>query len=420
MRALLAVLALIGALSGFATQAQAEGNGLWPTVPAATGDPHPEGSEHWRKFHMNMMKHDRDATLRDGERDIQASLAQCFNCHEVKDEAGTPVTYEDERHFCRVCHDFAAVKVDCFMCHRSTADPDATMHATMATPDEHNSIAAYLARVEAEGGRMKLPSETNRAELTRRDILKSGAAVASVTLAPGVTLMAFGGSPAEAAAADAGKRWGLLIDAGKCAVDCDDCVTACKTENGWGAAKADDHGDGHDDGHGEDHGGPDTDAQWIRKVVLKEKSTGRTTSAPVMCQHCESPPCVDVCPTGASMQRVDGIVLVDKHICIGCRYCMMACPFKARSFVHEDTHDQRANAPRGKGTVESCTLCVHRVDKGRIPACVESCEKAGHSAILFGDLKDPESPISKALKEYPSIALRDDLGLNPGVRYQNL
>lgn len=246
---------------------------------------------------------------------------------------------------------------------------------------------------------------TNRAELTRREVLTSGAAVASVTLAPGVTLMAFGGSPAEAKGADAGKRWGLLIDANKCAADCNDCVTACKTWNGWG--------------HPE-HPNPQTDVQWIRKVTLKEKATGRTVSAPVMCQHCEHPPCVDVCPTGASMKRVDGIVLVDKHRCIGCRYCMMACPYKARSFVHENVHDQKVNSPRGKGTVESCTLCVDRIDRGRIPACVEACSAAGHEAILFGDLKDPESPISKALKTYPSIALRDDLELNPGVRYQNL
>ena len=76
----------------------------------------------------------------------------------------------------------------------------------------------------------------------------------------------------------------------------------------------------------------------------------------MMCQHCEQPPCVDVCPTGASFKRADGIVLVDKHICIGCRYCMMACPYKARSFVHEALDDQMPDAPRGKGTVESCTL----------------------------------------------------------------
>jgi [DsrC]-trisulfide reductase subunit O len=143
---------------------------------------------------------------------------------------------------------------------------------------------------------------------------------------------------------------------------------------------------------------------------------------PVMCQHCETPPCVDVCPTGASFKRPDGIVLVDKHICIGCRYCMMACPFKARSFIHEAIPDEakRSWAPRGKGTVESCTLCVHRVDAGREPACVEACAATGNRAIIFGDLRDPESEISKAIAAYPSNALRADLGLNPGVRYVNL
>lgn len=240
------------------------------------------------------------------------------------------------------------------------------------------------------------------AELSRRDFLRSGAAVATTTLAPGVTLIAFGGSEAQARA-DAGKRWGLLIDANKCSADCSACVSACSDENGWTG-----------------HGNPETDAQWIRKVTLKNTATGHETSMPVMCQHCEEPPCVDVCPTGASFKRVDGIVLVDKHTCIGCRYCMMACPYKARSFVHEPVVNQKTHAPRGQGTVESCTLCVHRVDAGGTPACVEACAATGNGAIIFGDLKDPESEISKALANYPSAALRPDLDLNPGVRYSNL
>ncbi len=248
---------------------------------------------------------------------------------------------------------------------------------------------------------------SNRAEMTRRDMLKSGAAAATLTLAPGVTLMAFGGS-AEAKAADAGKRWGLLIDASKCSTDCNDCVTACKVENGWG-------------GEAETETvSPEKAPEWIRKVTLREKDTGRETSAPVMCQHCENAPCVDVCPTGASMQRADGIVLVDRHICIGCRYCMMACPIKARSFVHAPLHDQKANAPRGQGTVEACNLCAPRIDRGRIPACVEACESAGHSAILFGDLNDPDSTISRRIRDYSTTKLRADLSLDPGVRYQNL
>lgn len=239
-------------------------------------------------------------------------------------------------------------------------------------------------------------------DLNRRDFLKSGAAVATATLAPGVTLMAFGGSEV-AAAADAGKRWGLLIDVSRCQPDCTACVSACAGENGW-----------------QGHGNPDTDAQWIRKVTLKNRSTGHESAMPVMCQHCEAPPCVDVCPTGASFKRVDGIVLVDKHTCIGCRYCMMACPFSARSFVHEPVVNQKSHAPRGQGTVESCTLCVHRVDVGGVPACVEACAATGNKAILFGDLRDPESEISKRLAAYPSVALRPDLDLDPGVRYAEL
>ena len=246
------------------------------------------------------------------------------------------------------------------------------------------------------------PPRPKGAEISRRDFLRSGAAVASATLAPGVTLIAFGGTEA-AARADAGKRWGLLIDTNRCSADCSACVSACSAENGWA-----------------DTGNPDTDAQWIRKVTLTNRVTGHETTMPVMCQHCADAPCVDVCPTGASMKRADGIVLVDRHICIGCRYCMMACPFKARSFVHEPVSGQKTHAPRGQGTVESCTLCVHRVDAGGTPACVEACAATGHNAILFGDLMDPTSEISKRLAEYPSAALRPDLDLGAGVRYSNL
>jgi len=252
---------------------------------------------------------------------------------------------------------------------------------------------------------MKLPALNtplkDLSEIDRREFFKAGGAVATVALSSGVTLMAFGGE--ASANADPDKRWGMLIDVNKCTSDCNACVTACSNENGWTAEE-----------------GSKTDSQWIRKVDLTHKQTGREVSLPMMCQHCENPPCVDVCPTAASFKRPDGIVLVDKHACIGCRFCMMACPYKARSFVHEPITDQKINAPRGQGTVESCTLCVHRVDAGGQPACVEACGTTGNGAMLFGDLNDPESDISKALKKYNSIGLRDDLRLNPGVRYSNL
>jgi molybdopterin-containing oxidoreductase family iron-sulfur binding subunit len=117
------------------------------------------------------------------------------------------------------------------------------------------------------------------------------------------------------------------------------------------------------------------------------------------------------------MKREDGIVLVDKHLCIGCRYCMMACPYDSRSFVHEDLSDQKVHMPRGKGTVESCTLCVHRVDKGDAPACAEEINS---DAVIFGDLYDANSKINQVLKKIQSTQIRADLNLNTGVRYSGI
>jgi molybdopterin-containing oxidoreductase family iron-sulfur binding subunit len=96
---------------------------------------------------------------------------------------------------------------------------------------------------------------------------------------------------------------------------------------------------------------------------------------------------------------------------------MMACPYKARSFVHEPLENQNPDVPRGKGTVESCTLCVHRIDNGQIPACAEACQ---NKAILFGDLNDTNSEIYKKVRTVATDYLRADLKLNPGVRYQGL
>jgi len=252
------------------------------------------------------------------------------------------------------------------------------------------------------------PAVTRDFDPERRSFLSNMAAAAGVTLAPGVMLYGITQtSPARAralgAAASSDVRWGMLIDLNRCDSGCNECVTACSRENGL---------QGHDR--------PATDAQWIRKVEVRDPATGASNSLPVMCQHCAEPPCVDVCPTGASFKRADGIVLVDKHTCIGCRYCMMACPYKARSFVHEALEDQKSHAPRGKGTVESCTMCVHRIDADKQPACVEACSDTGGGAMLFGDLNDPDSEISQRVAKYASQQIRADLGLDPGVRYQNL
>ena len=244
-------------------------------------------------------------------------------------------------------------------------------------------------------------SDTN---LDRRQFLgRASVALAGLAIAPGMLLYEFSHARPLGEAASGKVRWGMLIDTTQCESGCNDCVTACNKENGLSGGTA------------------PTDAQWIRKVELKDTSSGRITSLPVMCQHCASPPCVDVCPTGASFKRADGIVLVDKHICIGCRYCMMACPYKARSFIHEPLTDQLTDVPRGKGTVESCTLCVHRVDKGQeTTACAEACARGGHHAILFGNLNDPDSEISKRIRAVATSQIRADLGLNTGVRYQGI
>ncbi|MFW2373535.1 MAG: sulfate reduction electron transfer complex DsrMKJOP subunit DsrO [Gammaproteobacteria bacterium] len=237
----------------------------------------------------------------------------------------------------------------------------------------------------------------------RTFVEKTATTAAGISIAPGIFLNQVAqAKPADQAVTDA-VRWGMLIDTNKCASGCTACVSACAEENGI-----------------KSHGRPETDQVWIRKVKLRDTQTGHVTSLPMLCQHCESPPCVDVCPTGASFKRVDGIVLVDRHICIGCRYCMMACPYKARSFAHEVVEDPKDFAPRGKGTVESCTFCVHRVDEGGTPACVEACTEAEHGAMLFGDLKDPNSEISKQLEKQGGKQIRADLGLNTGVRYQGL
>jgi molybdopterin-containing oxidoreductase family iron-sulfur binding subunit len=242
----------------------------------------------------------------------------------------------------------------------------------------------------------------------------AASALAGVMIAPGIRLIQIAQAAPDAGAAGAAGvaaprsgaraavRWGMLVDINRCAPGCNACVSACATENGLSAASR------------------PTDPQWIRKIEIKDLKTGHSQSLPMMCQHCAEPPCVDVCPTGASFKRADGIVLVDRHSCIGCRYCVMACPYQARSFVHEDVTDQKADVPRGKGCVEGCTMCVHRVDAGRSPACVEACAAAEHGAMLFGDLNDPASEIAIAVARHSARQVREDLNLDTGVRYLGL
>ena len=252
---------------------------------------------------------------------------------------------------------------------------------------------------------------SNTVDQNRRNFVSvASKAAAATVVVPGVLLHTMAQSEPRSEPVSDKVRYGLLIDTTKCADGCSDCVTGCEKENGLDLVR-------------KPEGASDEDwdrqrPRWIRTVKVKDRLTGHVSTLPLMCQHCEFPPCVDVCPTGASFRRADGIVMVDRHICIGCRYCMMACPYKARSFIHEEVEQKPTIAPRGKGCVESCNLCVHRRDNGETTtACQDAC-KSG--AILFGDLNDPNSEIAKALAERNNTQLRADLKLNTGVRYRGI
>ncbi len=234
----------------------------------------------------------------------------------------------------------------------------------------------------------------------RQFLIKSISAVAVIYIIPSISERTFAAkTPAQKVSNKT--RWAMHIDTAKCADSCTACIDACNKENGlYGFNR------------------PKTDPQWIRKVKIKDINTDKITILPMLCQHCENPPCCDVCPTGASFRREDGIVMVNQHTCIGCRYCMMACPFKARSFVHENLTEQLTNAPRGKGCVESCNFCVGRLDAGKeMTTCEEACIDEGHQAISFGNLANTSSRVNKSLKNSSSIKLRADLKLNQRVTY---
>jgi molybdopterin-containing oxidoreductase family iron-sulfur binding subunit len=140
---------------------------------------------------------------------------------------------------------------------------------------------------------------------------------------------------------------------------------------------------------------------------------------PVLCNHCEDPPCCRACPTQATFKREsDGIVMMDFHRCIGCRFCMAACPYGARSFNFRDPRPfiQETNLEfptRMKGVVEKCSFCAERLAEGKLPACVE----ASNGILIFGDLDDAESEVRKALRENYTIRRKQNLGTGPSVYY---
>jgi Fe-S-cluster-containing dehydrogenase component len=139
---------------------------------------------------------------------------------------------------------------------------------------------------------------------------------------------------------------------------------------------------------------------------------------PVLCNQCENPPCVRVCPTKATFKREDGIVIMDFHRCIGCRFCMAACPYGSRSFNFRDPRPfipetNKEFPTRMKGVVEKCNFCAERLADGKIPACVE----ASNGALVFGDLEDRASEVRKVLRENYTIRRKQGLGTGPCIYY---
>lgn len=160
------------------------------------------------------------------------------------------------------------------------------------------------------------------------------------------------------------------------------------------------------------HAFPDRSSKYLNEEVEHRPFL-------VLCNHCENPPCVRACPTQATFKREsDGIVMMDFHRCIGCRFCMAACPYGARSFNFRDPRpfiaEQNKEFPtRMKGVVEKCNFCSERLAVGQMPACVE----ASNGALVFGDLLDPESEVRKLLKTRYTIRRKEALGTEPSVYY---
>jgi tetrathionate reductase subunit B len=141
---------------------------------------------------------------------------------------------------------------------------------------------------------------------------------------------------------------------------------------------------------------------WVKQVERGKFPNTQRHFLPRLCNHCENPPCVEACPTKASYQREDGIVLIREERCIGCRLCIAACPYDAR-FSHPE-----------KKIANKCTLCAHRVDEGVVPACVNTCQG---EARIFGDLNDPTSEVARLVAKEPVQVLKSELGTEPRVFY---
>jgi Fe-S-cluster-containing dehydrogenase component len=217
-----------------------------------------------------------------------------------------------------------------------------------------------------------------------------------------------------------GKKWAMIVDVKKCsrAEVIGACITACHKEHNVPLIK-----DSKEEikwiwTESFERVFPDQAHPYLPRSV-------RESSVPVLCNHCDNPPCVKVCPTGATFKRPDGIVAMDMHRCIGCRYCMSACPYGARSFNWSDPRNylpqkELSSYPiRAKGVVEKCTFCAERLTNGLVPACVEACQRirGAENALVFGDLNDPHSEPARILREKRTIRRKPALGTGPNVFY---
>ena len=215
------------------------------------------------------------------------------------------------------------------------------------------------------------------------------------------------------------KTWAMVIDLKKCQEkeNCTKCMDACHSVHN--VPKIDN---------------PKHEIKWIWKEKYKYsfpmqhndnmKEGVENSDVTLLCNHCDNPPCVRVCPTQATWKRTrDGIVMMDMHRCIGCRFCMAACPYGSRSFnwINPKPHIKKINKEfpiRMRGVVEKCNFCADRLSRGQIPACVEACEKeAKAKAMVFGDVTDKNSEVRKLLSENYTIRRKPSLGTGPRVYY---
>ncbi|MFQ5773647.1 MAG: 4Fe-4S dicluster domain-containing protein [Kiloniellaceae bacterium] len=210
-------------------------------------------------------------------------------------------------------------------------------------------------------------------------------------------------------------RWAFGVDATKC-IGCLRCVEACKAENGvaldahhfrtwverYVYLEGEDHARIDSQADPENIAASGSEAVYRFDNRYEDKKVTKAFFVPKLCNHCERPSCVQVCPTGATYKTKDGAVLIDNEYCIGCQYCVQACPYGARFFNAE------------KRVTEKCTWCYHRITKGLQPACVEVCPV---DARIFGDLNDPDSSINAFIHDNRVQVLKPETGNEPTCFY---